>query len=70
MKHREHDIQIIQDFKSFSDENFRIGATLTIGAIWAATVSYLKSTLLDFSLFFETVLYVTKKIFVYLIVLV
>mmetsp|Transcript_25844 Transcript_25844/g.38708 ORF Transcript_25844/g.38708 Transcript_25844/m.38708 type:complete len:849 (+) Transcript_25844:34-2580(+) len=70
MQSRERDLQIMQDFGSAQDESFRIGAALTVAALWAATVSYLKNTMLEFSLFFETVLYVTRKIFVYLIVLV
>jgi ankyrin repeat protein len=69
MRQREKELEIIQDFGSEDDRQFRVGAAITFGVLWAATVSYLKSTLLEFSLFFETVLYVTRKIFVYLIVL-
>ncbi len=69
MQYRQEGIQVTQDFGSDGDKDFRIGAAVTIGAMWAATISYLKSCSLEFSLFFETVLYVTRKIFVYLIVL-
>ncbi len=70
MQIRQDSIQVTQDFGSDRDKDFRVGAAITIGALWAATISYLKSCSLECSLFFETVLYVTRKIFVYLIVLV
>ena len=68
MRYRECNMQEFGG--SDQDRQFQIGATITIGLIWAALISYLKSCSLEFSLFFETVLYVTRKIFVYLIVLV
>ncbi len=70
MREREVNVTMKQDFSTDADKQFQIGVTITIGILWTATVSYLKSCSLEFSLFFETVLYVTRKMFVYLIVLV
>jgi hypothetical protein len=53
----------------FVDEMFREGVAFTIAALWVAVINFLKSIMLEFSVFFETVLYVTKHLFIFMLAL-
>jgi hypothetical protein len=55
------------DYGSEDDQAFRTGVAFTVGALWLSVVNFLKSTMLEFSVFVETVLYVTKNLFVFMI---
>jgi len=55
------------DFGSPDDESFRTGVAFTIGALWLSVVNFLKSTMLEFSVFYETMLYVSKNLFIFMI---
>ena len=55
------------DFGSHGDESFRTGVAFTIGALWLIVINFLKSTMLEFSVFYETVLSVSKNLFIFMI---
>jgi hypothetical protein len=55
------------DFGSQNDESFRTGVAFTIGALWLSVINFLKSTMLEFSVFYETMLYVSKNLFIFMI---
>jgi len=50
-----------------SDRDFRTGAALTLGTLWIAFIYFLKSTFLDFAVFVETIKYVTRYLFTFLV---
>ena len=50
-----------------SDVSFRSGAAFTQGALWAAIIVYLKSTLVDFAVFVGGVMYVVQRLVAFLI---
>ena len=50
-----------------SDISFRSGAAITQGALWAAIIVYLKSTLVDFAVFVGGVMYVVQRLVAFLI---
>jgi Ion transport protein/Ankyrin repeats (3 copies) len=50
-----------------TDSSFRSGAAFTQGALWAAIIVYLKSTLVDFAVFVGGVLYVVQRLVAFLI---
>jgi ankyrin repeat protein len=49
------------------DSTLRNGAAFTQGALWAATIVYLKSTLVDFAVFVGGVMYVVQRLVAFLI---
>lgn len=55
------------DYGSEDDMHFRTGVAVTVGALWFSIINFLKSTMLEFSVFYETVLYVTKNLFIFII---
>lgn len=55
------------DYGSKDDMHFRTGVAVTVGALWFSIINFLKSTMLEFSVFYETVLYVTKNLFIFII---
>jgi Ankyrin repeats (3 copies) len=53
-----------------SNESFRNGAAFTQGALWAAIIVYLKSTLVDFAVFLGGVMYVVQRLVAFMMAMI
>jgi len=66
-------IRIEQDIEAFrtgdSDDNFRTGAIVTLVALWIAVINFMKTSSLDFAVFFETMKNVLSQLYTFLVAL-
>jgi ankyrin repeat protein len=60
-------IAMLDNDVGLTESSFRSGAAFTQGALWAAIIVYLKSTLVDFAVFVGGVLYVVQRLVAFLI---
>jgi len=67
MQSRENEIADLANYATDDDLSFRTGVAFTLGVLWLSVTTFLKSTMLEFSVFFESVLYVTKKLFIFMV---
>jgi len=63
----EQDIDVIRT--GDSEDDFRTGAIVTLLALWIAVINFMKTTSLDFAVFFETMKNVLSQLYTFLVAL-